>query len=107
MENMHLFSSLIVLCLAKVINTRRPHSFHTDPHDGVAYETGKDVLRDMALAGSLAARGHVSMLNDVEALAHSITLGEGTTRTDVRTEHWDADDWITHLFEGENLADLL
>lgn len=60
----------------------------------------------MAQAGSLAARGHVSMLNDVEALARSITMGDNAAGADVRTEHWDADDWITQLFDSENLAEL-
>ena len=107
MENMHLFSSLIILCLAKVINARRPHSFRDDPNDDVAYDTGKDVLCDMAQAGSLAARGHVRMLNDVEAMAISIAMvGDRAAGPDVPLEQWEADDWITQLFESENFGDL-
>ncbi|ERT02404.1 hypothetical protein HMPREF1624_00702 [Sporothrix schenckii ATCC 58251] len=104
MENMHLFSSLVVLCLAKLINTRRPHSFPADPRDDVAYDTGRDLMQDMAAAGSLAARGHLRMLADVEALARSIAAVDGDAAVDVRVEQRDADDWIALLFD-ENLAD--
>lgn len=64
------------------------------------------VAKTSSRTGSLAARGHVSMLADVEAMAQSITLGDGITGTDVLIEHWDADDWMSQLFESDNLADL-
>ncbi len=116
MENMHLFSSLMILCLAKAINARRLHSFRfAQPDDDLTYEAGKEVLRDMKQAGSLAARGHEGMLDDVEALGSSIMLvdtsggssssGEGAEG--IPAEHWDLEEWMAQLFEsGESLADL-
>ncbi|KAI1370794.1 hypothetical protein F4677DRAFT_437509 [Hypoxylon crocopeplum] len=105
MENMHLFSSLMVLCLAMSINARRPHSFQQLPDDAATYEAGKDVLRDMIQAGSLAARGHEKSLNDVEALGRCIAT-DRATGGDLMAEQWDVDEWMTQLLEGENISDI-
>lgn len=105
MENMHLFSSLMVLCLAMSINTRHPDSFQQRPDDALLYESGKDVLHDMTRAGSLAARGHEKMLYDVEALGKCIEI-DGTAGSDIVAEQWDIDEWMTQLLDGENASDV-
>ncbi|KAI0161791.1 hypothetical protein GGR52DRAFT_586018 [Hypoxylon sp. FL1284] len=105
MENMHLFSSLMVLCLAMSINARHPDSFYKHSDDAATYESGKDVLCDMIRAGSLAARGHEKMLNEIEALGHCIAI-DGTAKGDLMAEQWDIDEWMTQLFDGENVSDV-
>ncbi|XXG99250.1 hypothetical protein Hte_005587 [Hypoxylon texense] len=105
MENMHLFSSLMVLSLAMSINARHPNSFQQRPDDALTYESGKDVLHDMTRAGSLAARGHEKMLSDVEALGRSIEM-DGTEGGEAVAEQWDIDEWMTQLLDGENVSDI-
>lgn len=102
MENLHLFTSLMILYLAMSINARRPFSFHEKEDDAFTYEAGKDVLRDMIQAGSLAARGHEHMLKEVEDLGRIIARGDGVGLS-TTTEQWDVDEWMAQLLDTENL----
>lgn len=97
MENMHLFTSLMILCLAMSINSQRPGSFHQKDEDISTYEAGKDVLRYMMQSGSLAAKGHLGMLKEVEDLGNIIAT-DGRAGTRDEGEHWVVDEWITQWF---------
>lgn len=101
MENMHLFSALMILCLAIAINSRRPGSFSLEPDDVATYEAGKGVLHDMIQGGSLPAKGHMKMLEEVEALAERIAK-YGNMSLPAVMDEWDADEWM-QLLEGENM----
>lgn len=103
MENMHLFSSLMILCLAAAINTHRSGSFSVDPDDPAAYDMGKKVLREMIQAGSLPAKSYERMLKEVEALGERIA-SDGIMGFPTVVDEWDGDGWITQLLEGGNMA---
>lgn len=105
MEAMHLFTSLMISCLAMSINARRPDSFEEQIEDPLIYEAAKEVLHYMARTGSLAARGHKAMLKEVETLGQSIAT-VGVEGADLLTEQWDMDEWISQLFDGENMLDM-
>lgn len=105
MENMHLFSSLMILYLATAINTRRSGSFSVDPDDPPAYEMGKKVLREMIQAGSLPAKSYERMLKEVEALGERIA-SHGIMDFSAVVDEWDGDGWITQLLEGGNMANV-
>lgn len=107
MENMHLFTSLMILSLAISINSRCPGIFHQTPEDTGLYDAGKEVLRYMMHSGSMAAKGYLNMLKDVEDLGSAIAMG---TNVDVNQEweqweQWNVDEWM-QLFEGETTNNL-
>lgn len=107
MENLHLFTALVVLCLATSINVRWPGSFEQNPEeDSRMYDAGKALLTYMMQSGSMAAKGHLSMLRDVEDLCGVIASNNGTAST-VQGEGWNADEmdeWMRELLDGNNLA---
>ncbi|KAL4783706.1 fungal-specific transcription factor domain-containing protein [Aspergillus varians] len=97
MENMHLFTSLMIIRLSLWINTRCPGSFEENPEDANTYEGGKDVLRYMMRSGSLAAKGHLNMLKDVEDFGNGMA-----PNGDAAFNHegqWDIDEWMTRLLQ--------
>lgn len=103
MENMHLFTSLLILFLAISINSRQPRTFHQNPDEAASlYEAGKDVLRYNMHSGSLAAKGHLDTLKDIEELGSAITRDDGVG---VNHEGWQAevDEWVAQLIESENM----
>lgn len=103
MENMHLFTGLLILFLAISINSRQPGTFHQDPDEATAlYEAGKDVLRYNMQSGSLAAKGHLNTLKDIEDLGSVITTddGAGVDRVGWQGE---IDGWVAQLIESENM----
>ncbi|KAL3711793.1 hypothetical protein TMatcc_000485 [Talaromyces marneffei ATCC 18224] len=99
MENMHLFSSLMVMSLAMAIHARHPHSFSVHPDDFATYESGKDALHEMIRSGSLPAREHERMLGEVESLAERIA-SENLVPMPTLVDDWDADEWMAQLLEG-------
>ncbi|KAL2815238.1 hypothetical protein BDW59DRAFT_166830 [Aspergillus cavernicola] len=101
MENIHLFTSLIILRLAMSINTRRPGSFDQSPDDANTYEAGKEVLNYMMRAGSLAAKGHLRMLEDIEDLGNGMAGNDEVGLN--HDEQWDIDEWITRLLASEDM----
>jgi proline utilization trans-activator len=105
MENMHLFTSLMILCLAMSIDSRRPGSLHQKPDDVITYEAGKDVLCYMMESGSLAAKGHLNMLKEVEDLGKVIASNSGVGMNH-EGEQWDIDKWMTQLFESEQMSNI-
>lgn len=105
-ENMHLFTALVVLCLAMSINARWSGSFEQKPDDSRTYDAGKELLVHMMQSGSMAAKGHLSMLKEVEDLAGVIASGHKTARTD-QGEEWNADEmdeWMRQFLDADNLA---
>ncbi|VUC29706.1 unnamed protein product [Clonostachys rosea] len=100
MENMHVFASLMIMCLAMSINAWRPGSFDEAQNDVNIYEAGKDILSYMMQCGSLAAKGHRNMLKEVEDLGIAIASEAGLAVD--AGNHWDIDAWMTQLFENEN-----
>lgn len=102
MENMHLFTSLMILCLAMSVNARRPGSFKETPNDIKTYQAGKNVLSYMMTCGSFAAKGHLNMLKEVEDLGITIATESGGVDTDEGNQ-WDIEEWVTQLFESEDM----
>jgi hypothetical protein len=105
MENMHLFSSLMIMCLAMAIHTRHPRSFCVQPDDSATYEAGKDVLHDMIRSGSLPAREHKRMLGEMESLAERIA-SKNLMPMPTLLDDWDADEWMAQLLEGGNINNI-
>lgn len=106
MENMHLFTALVILCLAMSINARWPGSFEQKAEDSRTYDAGRELLVYMMKSGSMAAKGHLSMLRDVEELSGVIAAKNGTTTTE-DGETWNTDEmdeWMRELLEGDNPA---
>lgn len=87
------------------INSRRPGSFHQKPNDTSTYEEGKNTLRHMMRSGSLAAKGHLNMLKEVEDLGKVIAMDGGIGANRV-VEQWDVDEWMAQLFENGNMSNV-
>ncbi|CAH0051175.1 unnamed protein product [Clonostachys solani] len=102
MENMHLFTSLMILCLAMSVNARRPGSFKETPNDIKTYQAGKNVLSYMMTCGSFAAKGNLNMLKEVEDLGITIATESGGVDADEGNQ-WDIEEWVTQLFESEDM----
>ncbi|KAL4965442.1 Zn(II)2Cys6 transcription factor [Aspergillus stella-maris] len=106
MENIHLFTSLVVLRLAIALGSRRPDSFNLDPGDSPLYDEGKNVLLYMLRCGSLAAKGHLRMLQEVEDVAHAMEPADHTLlKRDDMT--WDIDAWISQLLDSDIMMERL
>lgn len=107
MENRHLFTALVVVCLAMSINARWPGSFQQEPEDSRTYDAGKELLFYMMQSGSMAAKGYLSMLRDVEDLSGSIATNSGAATTDLG-QTWnedEMDEWMRQfLNDGDNLV---
>ncbi|KAF6817754.1 hypothetical protein CSOJ01_02191, partial [Colletotrichum sojae] len=93
-DSMHLFSSLMLVCLALAVNKRRPGSFDEKENDFMTYSTGKTVLGEMVQAGNLASKGHERMLLEIEQLAEVLS-GIQAGGIEPLMEQWDVDAWMT------------
>ncbi|RDW63213.1 fungal specific transcription factor domain-containing protein [Aspergillus mulundensis] len=102
MESVHLFTSLAIIRLS--IWTRNYQS--SVPKEGSddiqLYDSGKELLQYMIHCGSLAAKVHRRMLQEVEdlPLRHDVPVhsqGEGVNQQD-----WDLDEWIARFIQSEN-----
>ena len=106
MENMHLFTSLMIVRLVIALNMHCPDSVRHEPDDADIYEAGKQILDSMMRSGSLAAKGHSSMLKEVEELADVIATSGGTELL-LSAEDWDVDEWMTRLFENGDISNIM
>ncbi|KAF4965348.1 hypothetical protein FSARC_6843 [Fusarium sarcochroum] len=77
MENMHLFTSLMILYLGISTKSRMSGTFYRDVDDVALYKSGKEVLVYTMQSGSLAAKGHLNTLKDVEDLGTVIATDKG------------------------------
>ncbi|KAL4935408.1 hypothetical protein BDV06DRAFT_228861 [Aspergillus oleicola] len=102
MENIHLFTSSVVLRLAIAINTQRAGSFDLEASDRQTYEEGYDVLLYMMRCGSLAAKGHLKMLKDVGDVADAMEPTRDIGQD--QGKDWDIEEWITQLLESETTS---
>ncbi|KAF2021036.1 hypothetical protein BU24DRAFT_487536 [Aaosphaeria arxii CBS 175.79] len=94
-ESLHLFSSLTILSLANSVNSRWPGSFNEKPNDAATYETAKNLLLNMVLAGNLASKGQACMLEDVEAF-HEVCWRDDRETFEIDSS-WNLDDWISQI----------
>ncbi|KAL3478523.1 fungal-specific transcription factor domain-containing protein [Aspergillus californicus] len=104
MENIHLFTSLMMVRLSLSINHQRPGSFDQHCNDATTYAAGKEVLSYMMRSGSLAAKGHLNMLNDIEELGNGMASNGGLGAN--YEEQWDFDEWMNRLLQGEDMPDI-
>ena len=65
-DSLHLFSSIKIFSLSKLINAIRPLSLVQETQDLSLYTTARDLLLSMAANGNLASKGHMKMLEDIE-----------------------------------------
>lgn len=102
-ESLHLFSSLTILLLSRVVNIPEPladenqggAALALSPNDFASprttisvqqglvatqlYTEGRALLDEMAAVGNLAAKDHAAWLADIEGLVQNIAGGEGGT----------------------------
>lgn len=100
---MHLFTSLIILCLALSLSSRQPGTFRLNSDDGLIYEAAKDVLRYNMRSGSLCAKGHLNALMDVEDLG-AVIAGDGGAVVDYESWQTEVDQWVSQLIESESMS---
>jgi proline utilization trans-activator len=68
-ESLHLFSSIKIFLMARVINTTRPLSIvYRDSEDDTRYQKAKLLLQEMVDAGNMASRGHNHLLEELERM---------------------------------------
>jgi hypothetical protein len=92
------------MVLAMSVNTQRPGTFDGVHDDEITCRTAKYILLHMVQAGNLAAKDHTNMLQDVETVAETIsTLYTRGPNTEVLDGQLNMDEWISQLFEHENL----
>lgn len=84
------------------VNLRQPGSFDEQGDNNTIYTNAKEILQDMTQAGSLASKGHESMLDGVEALRTAVSNVQPKSFNPI-PEKWDVDEWRRQLFQSENL----
>jgi proline utilization trans-activator len=69
-ESLHLFSSLSLLLLVKLINRRWPQALGMTflDEDEDTYVAGRGTLQEMSSVGNFASNDHLKMLRDIENL---------------------------------------
>ena len=101
MENMHLFTSLMVVCLGISTKSRTSGTFCQDTDDVARYKLGKEVLVYMMESGSLAAKGHLNTLKDVEDLAAVIATDTGSETYQREGLQGDVDELMSQFLQGD------
>ncbi|KAL4899308.1 SUR7/PalI family-domain-containing protein [Aspergillus multicolor] len=105
MENVYLFISLVMIALAICVNARRPGLFPLRPEDAILYDSGKELVRYMMQSGSLAAKGHLKMLQEIESLGQSASVDHDRNLHHAE-DYGDLEDWMARFTDGESLADV-
>lgn len=93
-DSIHLFSGIIILSLAQIIDTAHPGSIAQTEQDTSLYAESKSLLAKLASVGNLAAKGHLRTLEDIE------TVLERVTQTHAQSQDWfdlDIFEWIDTL----------
>lgn len=111
-DSLHLFSSIKILLLSRLVNAIRPQSLAQKSGDLALYCAGRDLLLSMAARGNLASRGHMRMLEEIERHLPPVAqqeqggrlgLNEGPQGQDVQMHSCEWDDiepWIDSVGGG-------
>lgn len=76
-ESLHLFSSIKIFSLSRLVNIIRPNSLIQEPQDLLLHSMARDLLLSMATSGNLAAKGHMQMLEEIERHLGTVSQGQG------------------------------
>jgi hypothetical protein len=103
-DSLHLFSSIIIFSLSRLVNTIRPLSMIQEPQDLALYSSARDLLMSMAAAGNLASKGHVQMLDDIERHLDGVSESQDAQMLNVRLD--EISPWIDSIGGSDFLFDM-
>ncbi|KAL2212087.1 hypothetical protein CC79DRAFT_1364371 [Sarocladium strictum] len=103
-DSLHLFSSIIIFSLSRLVNTIRPLSMIQEPQDLALYSSARDLLMSMAAAGNLASKGHVQMLDDIERHLDGVSESQDAQMLNVRLD--EISPWIDFIGGSDFLFDM-
>ncbi|TPX15852.1 uncharacterized protein E0L32_000186 [Thyridium curvatum] len=72
-ESLHVFSSVNIFSLARLVYAIRPFSPFPDPEDLTLYSFAKELLVSMAGHGNAASRGHLKLIEETERLLDAVS----------------------------------
>lgn len=103
-DSLHLFSSIKIFSLSRLVNTIRPLSLMQEPQDLSLYSTARELLLSMATCGNLASRGHVKMLEDIERLLDVVSQSQDEQMLNFRLD--EIFPWIDSIGGPESFLDI-
>ena len=102
-ESLHLFSSLSLLLLVKLINRRWPHTLGLNfcDDDEETYVVCRDILQEMSSVGNFASNDHLRMLHEIENLEKHTQEISTVTAATLPDFLLDVADWQNIFFNSD------